>query len=293
MKWGTKFGPEYVNRLYKMVEKNLTIPHRFVCFTDNTDGLIDGIETRELPPYLFRKEYHRIAFTATLGMPEYAQFAFLQLARFIGFDRFVYTEILMVVNRPWYHLAYSQNNVALYGSICLTYNENARYTSDHGVYMLRTSGYSRFAGKYAPKNGTVGDVLAIYQIYSKYTDYLGGENDYSTYQLAVNRIEDVEFDMEPKEAYPAWSAHIKWAEDNFPNYVYPAPGVLVPTDEEHDAAVAAWKAQYEANKPENDGSPLWAAWNEWADWVVWVLSNTTKDAYLLPQQIVEDVDTIE
>ena len=201
--------------------------------------------------------------------------------------------VTQVVNRPWYHLAYSQNNVALYGSICLTYNENARYTSDHGVYMLRTSGYSRFAGKYAPKNGTVGDVLAIYQIYSKYTDYLGGENDYSTYQLAVNRIEDVEFNMEPKEAYPAWSAHIKWAEDNFPNYVYPAPGVLVPTDEEHDAAVAAWKAQYEANKPENDGSPLWVAWNEWADWVVWVLSNTTKDAYLLPQQIVEDVDTIE
>jgi len=201
--------------------------------------------------------------------------------------------VTQVVNRPWYHLAYSQNNVALYGSICLTYNENARYTSDHGVYMLRTSGYSRFAGKYAPKNGTVGDVLAIYQIYSKYTDYLGGENDYSTYQLALNRIEDVEFDMEPKEAYPAWSAHIKWAEDNFPNYVYPAPGVLVPTDKEHDAAVAAWKAQYEANKPENDGSPLWVAWNEWADWVVWVLSNTTKDAYLLPQQIVEDVDTIE
>ena len=22
VKWGTKFGPEYVNRLYKMVEKN-------------------------------------------------------------------------------------------------------------------------------------------------------------------------------------------------------------------------------------------------------------------------------
>ena len=84
-----------------------------------------------------------------------------------------------------------------------------------------------------------------------------------------------------------------WQNKRDINYVYPAPGVLVPTDEEHDAAVAAWKAQYEANKPENDGSPLWAAWNEWADWVVWVLSNTTKDAYLLPQQIVEDVDTIE
>ncbi len=201
--------------------------------------------------------------------------------------------VTQVVNRPWYHLAYSRNNVALYGSICLTYNDNAKYTSDHGVYMLRTSGYSRFAGKYAPKNGTVGDVLAIYSIYSKYTDYAGGENDYSTYQLAVNRIEDVEFDMEPKTAYPAWSAHIKWAEDNFPNYVYPAPGVLVPTDEEQAAKIDAWYAKYLANKPDNDNSAAWAEWNEWADWVVWILKNTPKDSYLLPQQIVEDVDTIE
>lgn len=44
MKWGEKYGPEYVNRLYKMVERNMTIPHRFVCFTDNPEGLDAGIE---------------------------------------------------------------------------------------------------------------------------------------------------------------------------------------------------------------------------------------------------------
>ena len=51
IKWGNKFGAEYVNKLYKMVQKNLTIPHRFVCFTDNSEGFTDGIEERELPPY--------------------------------------------------------------------------------------------------------------------------------------------------------------------------------------------------------------------------------------------------
>lgn len=49
MKWGDKFGPEYVNRLYKMVEKNLTLEHRFICFTDNAEGLLEGIEVRPLP----------------------------------------------------------------------------------------------------------------------------------------------------------------------------------------------------------------------------------------------------
>ena len=194
-----------------------------------------------------------------------------------------------VVNQPWYQLAYSRNNVALYGSLCLSYNPSAKYTSDHGVFMLRTSGYSRFSGTYIPKNGTVGNVLAIYQIYSKQSSYSGGENDYSTYQIAVNRIEDVEFEMEPKQASPEWQAHIKWAEDNFPQYIYP----VTPDPAARQAAVVAWKAAYNANKPANDGSELWAKWNDWADWVVWILENTPEYSYLLPQQIVEDVDSIE
>lgn len=49
IKWGTKFGADYVNSLHRMVEKNLTIPHRFVCFTDNSQGLENGIETFPLP----------------------------------------------------------------------------------------------------------------------------------------------------------------------------------------------------------------------------------------------------
>ncbi len=52
IKWGTKFGANYVNNLYNMVEKNLTVPHRFVCFTDDRTGLNPNIETRELPPYV-------------------------------------------------------------------------------------------------------------------------------------------------------------------------------------------------------------------------------------------------
>ena len=35
MKWGTKYGPEYVNRLASMVRRNTTIPCRFVCMTDD------------------------------------------------------------------------------------------------------------------------------------------------------------------------------------------------------------------------------------------------------------------
>jgi len=49
IKWGTKFDAKYVNNLYKMVEKNLTIPHRFVCFTDDANDIDSNIEIFPLP----------------------------------------------------------------------------------------------------------------------------------------------------------------------------------------------------------------------------------------------------
>ncbi|MGG7645885.1 glycosyl transferase [Rhodovulum sp. YNF3179] len=49
IKWGSKYGPDYVNRLYGMVADNITPPFRLVCFTDDTSGLRPEIETRPLP----------------------------------------------------------------------------------------------------------------------------------------------------------------------------------------------------------------------------------------------------
>ena len=51
MKWGDKYGPEYVNILARMVARNITIPYRFICFTDNPDGLDEGIEVRPIPAF--------------------------------------------------------------------------------------------------------------------------------------------------------------------------------------------------------------------------------------------------
>jgi hypothetical protein len=50
MKWGTKYGPEFVNKLHGMVRRNLAREHRFVCFTDDASGLGEGIEAMPLPP---------------------------------------------------------------------------------------------------------------------------------------------------------------------------------------------------------------------------------------------------
>jgi len=51
MKWGTKYGPEYVNILYNMVKRNITLPFRFICMTEIKDGINKEIEISPLPEF--------------------------------------------------------------------------------------------------------------------------------------------------------------------------------------------------------------------------------------------------
>jgi len=49
MKWGTKYGPEYVNRLYGMVRRHLRGDFRFVCLTDRSDGIRPEVQCLPIP----------------------------------------------------------------------------------------------------------------------------------------------------------------------------------------------------------------------------------------------------
>ena len=50
MKWGTKYGPEYVNRLYAMVRRHLTGDFQFVCLTDDERGVRPEVRCLPIPP---------------------------------------------------------------------------------------------------------------------------------------------------------------------------------------------------------------------------------------------------
>lgn len=49
MKWGTLYGPEYVNVMYGMVSRNLTGPFKLICFTDDSSGIRPEVECLPLP----------------------------------------------------------------------------------------------------------------------------------------------------------------------------------------------------------------------------------------------------
>ena len=50
MKWGTKYGPEYVNRLYGMVRRHLSGSFNFVCLTDDATGIRPEVQCLPIPP---------------------------------------------------------------------------------------------------------------------------------------------------------------------------------------------------------------------------------------------------
>ena len=49
VKWGTKYNSDYVNKLAAGVRRHLTVPYRFVCFTDDASGISADIVTQALP----------------------------------------------------------------------------------------------------------------------------------------------------------------------------------------------------------------------------------------------------
>jgi len=49
MKWGTKYGPEYVNRLYAMVHRHLRGDFEFVCLTDSDAGIRKEVRCLPIP----------------------------------------------------------------------------------------------------------------------------------------------------------------------------------------------------------------------------------------------------
>lgn len=48
IKWGTRYGPHYVNNLFLGVQRHLSRPFRFICFTDDADGLHPDVDARNI-----------------------------------------------------------------------------------------------------------------------------------------------------------------------------------------------------------------------------------------------------
>lgn len=68
VKWGTRYGPDYVNVLFRAVRDHLALPHRFVCVTNEAGGLDPGIEHVAFPTFTVPRETWRRSCFPKLAM---------------------------------------------------------------------------------------------------------------------------------------------------------------------------------------------------------------------------------
>ena len=118
------------------------------------------------------------------------------------YPSWLYTDPRPTVSKGWYHWAFKEEVTgrSLYGSVLFTYNPEATVCSADGVYALRSSGYSRFARTNVCKDKEVANITAIYGIYAQRSDYAGNADDYASYQLTINSLDDIEFHRDRTEA---------------------------------------------------------------------------------------------
>ncbi len=59
-KWGKGYPCKYTNILYRALSDIMTGPFRLICLTDDPEGLAEGIETQDIPPFAMDKgDWHK------------------------------------------------------------------------------------------------------------------------------------------------------------------------------------------------------------------------------------------
>lgn len=61
IKWGKLYSSDYVNILYSMVKRNVTLPFRFVCLTDDTTGIDSNIECFPILDPTLKGVWHKVS----------------------------------------------------------------------------------------------------------------------------------------------------------------------------------------------------------------------------------------
>jgi len=192
-KWGNKYGPEYVNRLYGSLLKHINVPFNFTCITEDISGIDSDIST------LDHSDFDR-AFNAyprdrlfTREKLELFNYSNSEHNLLLDLDILIHDDITDLVTmrheKPTYILnsgVFSGNVIRGYGQLCSSLVNSSMV------------GWSKDSGKYI-------------------------------YDYTIQNLEKVMFTYSSLDRYLFYQHHRKgninfWSDDIFYNYNYNNPG---------------------------------------------------------------------
>ena len=88
LKHGSKYSYDYVNTLYSMVSRNLTIDYKFICFTEDSKNINSSVEIRPLPDLPLEGWWYKpLFFNPNLGLDGTILFLDLDVIIFDNIDK--------------------------------------------------------------------------------------------------------------------------------------------------------------------------------------------------------------
>jgi len=162
MKWGSKYGADYVDRLYGMVARNLTRPFRLVCLTDDAKGIRPEVTCApipKLPPVSQPKErgwFKLASFSPELGelLGETVLYLDLDVVVMGPLDPFFDHPGAFPMIRDWYHPVRLVGNSSVY-----RYRPAERYAlfdafcGDTDAIVARIRNEQEYLGEYLQERG--------------------------------------------------------------------------------------------------------------------------------------------
>jgi hypothetical protein len=100
MKWGTLYPATYVNVLYNAVLAHLPGAFRFVCLTDDPEGLLPGIEVLPIPEFNLPKIRWQIGGWPKLGVFRRDLYGLKGRALFIDLDMMILDDLTPFFDHP-------------------------------------------------------------------------------------------------------------------------------------------------------------------------------------------------
>ena len=169
IKWGDRYGPEYVNRLYSMVKRNTSFTINFYCFTENPQGLNGQIKVKDLPTLLVAPEDNKYAYRKEAGLCD-DQLGGLNGQRVLFFD----LDVVIVDNidslftfpsgndfviiRDWHAKDKRVGQASCYSWVVGTLGHVKKYFEDHPkevVMRFRTASQAYLSDQVLKKYGTL------------------------------------------------------------------------------------------------------------------------------------------
>lgn len=228
LKWGNKYGPEYVNRLYRSLQHTYSGPFEFYCITDNDQGLeCQCLPITTLPHYNKTGIFTLVKIDLFKHLPFAGPYVLLDLDLIIQKDLLVYFNKYKF-SEPrfiWNHwsdydriLRTHQKGDCFINSSFVTWNDNQLepiydlYKSNEKLFNFKFNSFDKFVFycaydmiKYHPKN-----IAYAYSFGASYPDDLKPFKYRDDYHLVI-------FHTSHKEGIELHDAE-GWAKDLWTRY---------------------------------------------------------------------------